>query len=288
MNAPVELFLEQGSQEWRDKRRTTRPASKAGVVMQVSPYEKWEDLADWYLGKEKEISEHQQKIFQHGHDLEPILRKAFSPSMKPTVFQYGDYLASLDGWNGELLEIKAPASGKKSKTWKAAVEGKIEDHYFFQTQQQMYVTGAKKAYFLVGISADEYIVIEVQRDEIAIQKLLDAWDKFFDFLLTYQPKEVDERTDRTWELAALQWQEAKEEADKANERLEVAKKALLTLANATKTHGAGVTVTKSQRPTAIDYATIPQLKGVDLEQYRKTNKDGTKFTNVITISFDKE
>ena len=41
------------------------------------------------------------------------------------------------------------------------------------------------------------------------------------------------------------------------------------MATAPRTYGCGVEVLKSSRKGAIDYSAIPELRGIDLEQYRK-------------------
>lgn len=284
MSALIKHEMEQGSPEWHQKRRTMRTASNAGTVMKCSPYSDWNKLAAFYNGNDEEISDFQKSIFQHGHDLEPVLREAFGNGFAPTVFEHGDYMASLDGWNGkDVLEIKAPATGKKSKTWKSASDGKIEPHYEWQIHHQLFVTGAEKAFFLVGVSADEYQVIEVARDEEKIKQLLAGWDAFFDWMITeYQAETVDERNDAEWQAAARAYVSAKLEADVCTAKMEEAKAALIGLSQAKKSHGAGVTVTKSFRKGAIDYAKVPQLKDVDLEPYRK------KDTETTTITLEKE
>jgi hypothetical protein len=41
------------------------------------------------------------------------------------------------------------------------------------------------------------------------------------------------------------------------------------MATARRTYGSGVEVLKSSRKGSVDYSAVPELRGVDLEPYRK-------------------
>ena len=54
----------------------------------------------------------------------------------------------------------------------------------------------------------------------------------------------------------------------ADDKLEVARKALLALAEHPKEQGAGVSVTRFWKQGSVSYKTIPELKVVGLDAYR--------------------
>jgi hypothetical protein len=62
--------------------------------------------------------------------------------------------------------------------------------------------------------------------------------------------------------------EARRLAERAEEELEAAKKALVALASHPSERGAGVVVSQYFRRGAIEYKRIPALVGVDLDAFR--------------------
>jgi len=103
-----------------------------------------------------------------------------------------------------------------------------------------------------------------------------ADEKLYAPHLQSNKKEYAERDDDLFTFAAIEYQNAIAEQKAAEERVEEARKKLLEICTE-NTKGAGVTVYQTERKGAVDYKKIPQLEGVDLEQYRK------KSTQVWTI-----
>jgi hypothetical protein len=80
---------------------------------------------------------------------------------------------------------------------------------------------------------------------------------------------------------ADEWRAAKEEFDKAKDALEGLRDKLLAKAkeeNHDRMLINGVRIVKTLREGAVDYKKIPQLKDIDLDQFRK------KPSEVVTIS----
>ena len=80
---------------------------------------------------------------------------------------------------------------------------------------------------------------------------------------------LDLSADPQWRQAALRYREVRlrlESAAFEEHRLH----AILTrMATARRTYGCGVEVLKSSRRGAVDYSAVPELRGVNLEPYRK-------------------
>ncbi len=96
-----------------------------------------------------------------GTELEPAARAAYEQRtghvMQPLVLVDGEYSASLDGLTlgGErLLEIKCPFKGRDSTLWQAVSDGQLPEHYHWQVQHQLMVTGAEVADAFVFDGAD--------------------------------------------------------------------------------------------------------------------------------------
>jgi len=281
MQAPEMLTLEQGSPEWHLIRRTKRTASNAGKVMQCSPYGGWESLKAYYAGEDTFKGNAATKF---GNDNEPAARRAynleFGFDFQPEVFVRGDYLASLDGFDPEFnlnLEIKCPAAGRSSKTWKQACQfGTVEPHYLWQLHHQMFVSGARATRFWVYDPIQkEGIEVIVARDEAAIKQLLEQWDAFFAWMESGKeaPEEIPDLSgDETFASAAAKFRHFKELKDMADKALENARESLMAaLGERPKGYAHGVTVQAVTKRGGVDYKAIPQLKGVDLDQFRKAD-----------------
>ena len=156
--------LVQGSQEWLDFRKLHYPASEAPSAMSCSKFEPKtvENLALVRLGvKEYEVTDYQQMIFDRGHeaednarillealiedDLSPItgkksvkgLNMPLSASFDGITFD-GDIIFEHKYWNEELAEdVK---------------NNKLKDAYYWQLEQQLLVSGAKKVIFVTSDS----------------------------------------------------------------------------------------------------------------------------------------
>jgi hypothetical protein len=72
--------------------------------------------------------------------------------------------------------------------------------------------------------------------------------------------------------------QAKQQADVSAAALDNAKAALIGLASHTSESGGGVKVTRFWKAGAVDYKKIPELKGVDLEQYRGKAREEVRVT----------
>jgi hypothetical protein len=86
------------------------------------------------------------------------------------------------------------------------------------------------------------------------------------------------RQDPEWEGAACDYIALKRLADETAEKVDVAKRRLLSLTNHARVEGAGVSVTRFWKAGNVDYKRVPQLEGVDLESYRGQGREETRIT----------
>lgn len=115
---------------------------------------------------------------QRGHDLEPIARLAYELQTGNEVedggfWEYSEYIgASPDGLIGEdgLIEIKCP---KASTMERYIDDGKLPTIYKWQVYGQMLCTGRKWTDFVVYHPDYELLIIRVERDEDAINELIE-------------------------------------------------------------------------------------------------------------------
>lgn len=187
----------------------------------------------------------------------------------------------------ELVEIKCPYSLRDQSVIAADF---LEAHpeYYAQIQWQMICADKQSCLFVVWTTQGVDFV-RVERESDWLDKNMPRIKAFYDLFqqtiadeklyaphLQSNKKEYAERDDDLFVFAALAYQNAIAEQKAAEERVEEARKKLLEICTE-NTKGAGVTVYQTERKGAVDYRKIPQLEGVDLEQYRK------KSTQVWTI-----
>ena len=267
------LELEQGSEEWFEWREGKLTASVAAAVLDRGKYfpKNRKELADSLSGRR---STTQNKAMAHGTNMEPIAREKASETLgrdfKPICVQDGLYAASLDGWDdGWLLEVKCPMSGKDGEIWQSTYNGEIPDHYYWQMVQQIGLTDAEKAIFYVYVDGShtyKYVDIEQAKEDWK-NVLLPAW---MAFVRDYDPEVPwNEKEGLEAELAASLYRSAKETLDAAKAEEAEARKRLLDLSEGQDMTIGGVSVTWYDRKGNVDYGQVPELEGVDLDDYRK-------------------
>lgn len=269
----------QDSKEWHEHRAAHFNASEAGAVMGVNPwYPKTPaDLFDIKTGA-GEVKEN--AAMARGKRLEPIARDwaitALEMDFTPVVKVKGRYSASLDGesFDGHtILEIKCPFRADSKLFNLSGVEGmkKTAPHYYWQVVHQLYVSGAKCCFFVVW-SDTEQNVIAIHRDAIAgdFDSLLAAWEDFGRHL--DEGKRPGQHESQELETLVSEYIAFKQVADQATAQLKAVED---QIKNYAKTSGLdsltcnGIAIKKIERKGAVDYAKIPELHEVDLEQYRK-------------------
>ncbi|MBU0593847.1 MAG: YqaJ viral recombinase family protein [Gammaproteobacteria bacterium] len=286
MNAILKLV--QGSPEWHAHRAQYRNASESAAVMGASP---WMTPYQFWQIRTGRVEQTVTTAMQHGTDMEPRARVAYEAQtgliMQPLVLSEGDYSASLDGITLEgdlLLEVKCPYKGQSSALWQSASTGEVPEYYRIQIQHQLMVAGAAMAHLWV-FDGTEGLLLEVGRDEIVMEAIRAAWDSFQQYLDNDTPppltvRDTATRDDPVWKLAAVFYLNAKRKAEEATATLETARERLVALASHPSESGAGVTVTRFWKQGNVDYKRVPELKGVDLDQYRGKGREEVRVTIV--------
>ncbi|KDN94660.1 YqaJ viral recombinase family protein [Hydrogenovibrio marinus] len=161
--------LMQGSQEWHDFRANHYPASEAPAMKGCGLYDPMtpENLALVRLGiREKEVTDYQQRIFDDGHAAEEAAR----PIVEKII---GDELSNMTGYieTPELaMNISASFDGItfdgetlfEHKIWNEKLAEMVRNNdlspsYYWQLEQQLLVSGAKRVVF---VTSDAFILDE--------------------------------------------------------------------------------------------------------------------------------
>ena len=178
-----------------------------------------------------------------------------------------------------LVEIKCPYSLREQSVIAADFLG-AHPEYYAQMQWQMVCADKPACLFVVWTAMGiDFARVEIEQNWLDknMPRIKEFWDlyqatiadeKLYAPHLQSNKKEYAERDDDLFTFAAIEYQNAIAEQKAAEERVEEARKKLLEICTE-NTKGAGVTVYQSERKGAVDYKKIPQLDGVDLEQYRK-------------------
>jgi putative phage-type endonuclease len=269
--------MEQRTNEWLELRKTKVGASDAPIIMKTSPWKTPYQLWREKLGiADEPVSTY---AMDRGNELEPIARRALEDKLgmplQPKVMLHIErswMMASMDAISFDervIAEIKCP--GKNDH--EIALSGRVPEKYYPQLQHQMEVCGLDEAYYF-SFHGDEGVLLKIVRDEDYIRRLIIEEEKFYQCMVNFEPPELTS-DDYVWQDGA-RWAKIAErlaEIKQIKAEEESLKKELIMLANGMNSRGAGITLTKCVRKGTIDYKSIPELQGIDLESYRKESSE---------------
>lgn len=270
--------LEQGSPEWLSWRRTVITATDCSAIMGsnswVTPYKCWQRKLG--LIPEQESND----AMERGKRLEPIARaqfiELFGINMTPVCVESTEYEflgASLDGISDcrrYILEIKCGGQN----LWDMAVKGIIPEYYMHQMQHQLLITGSDKCFYYV-FDGNDGICIEVFPDPLFSDMFFTkarAWWRCVAFCEAPMMQEKDYKDmsgNLNWKEDARRYREIEAQIKALEKEKEFLRKNLLDLCDNQASCGNGIKVCKSRTTGKISYDEIPEIKGVDLEKYRK-------------------
>lgn len=270
------IDLVQGSEKWLALRKNKITASDMNVIMGVSKYRTPLQLFNEKHGITK--PQEQTESMRRGLELEPMIRDKCEEMLgfkfEPKVIFHSDIsylMASLDGWNpiGKILEIKT-SNHADHETIK---KGLIPEHYYPQVQMQIECTGLNKNYYC-SYFYEDYQIIEVERDQEYIDKMLIEADKFWQCLINFTPPPITDRDyvrqdDQTWADFVYLYNGHKTQMEHHKKRMDDVKQMMIDMSEDRNSIGAGIKLEKIYRIGNIEYAMIPSLQEMDLEPYRK-------------------
>jgi putative phage-type endonuclease len=290
------IELEQNTPEWLEYRLQTRTASELSTVMGVNKYQKLNELLELKkTGKSKPISDFLQKLFDKGHVAEDkarsILENEKQIKFKPLVGEIEidgiKLLASFDGISEDHSVIF------EHKLWNEKLAGQmmtmdIEHHYLWQIAQQMLVSGAKLCIFVTSDGTkDNWVSVHITREYLADMlgglyesDITHAWADFNEKLESYDGKaqvKASDALELMYQRYAIQKAVVDEETAKLDEiKADINNK--IKDIDADVIDGSNFTITKVERKGNISYKNVPELEGVDLEQYRGKSSFYFKYT----------
>lgn len=250
-------------QEWLDWRRQGVGASDAPVIMGVSPFKTinqlWkEKVMGWQQpdnpamarGRALEDEALGQFMMETGHFLTPQVRKEHS--------KYPWMRATLDGWDEEkkiLVEIKTCR----------AVHEDVPDHYYPQLQHQMEVVGVDEMYYY-SYDGSDGLILRVKKDSEYVRSLVEKEQSFWNRVLEgaldlTENEEFNAHMRKLAEIKAVKKELQEEESFHLSQ--------LILFSDGCAAKGKEGVLFQAERKGSIEYKDIPELKLIDLEQYRK-------------------
>lgn len=279
--------LIQGTQAWKEMRKSKIGASDAPVIMGNSPWKTPYQLWQQKLGQCGD--DYVNSAMLRGQELEShareLLEKALDRVFYPKVCQDPAYewrIASLDGITSDekvICEIKCP--GIKDHT--IACQYSVPEKYMPQLQHIMAVTGHEKIIYASYYEPTrDFIYFDVLRDDTYIELLT---HKELEFWSRVQSKQLDpnwrdvKRLDmignHTFDTMMRLYFDAKQESINAIEKAEQYKQEILNYCRYEEAKSALFELQKLERKGSIDYIKAFKENNIkiDFEVYRKPSSE---------------
>lgn len=283
------INLEQGSEQWLEFRRSRIGASDVAAILGICPYggtayKKWQEKC---AGHKTETT----RAMRYGTNEEETLRNMYCDQyqlIRPCVAlsDERDYvMASFDGITADrrrCVEIKHC----RKEYFEMIGDHVAPDHFFAQGQIQMYVNEKSEVCDLVARHNKQVVKMEIFPDKVKQKEMLTVIDNFYyNHMLSFQAPaltegDYSEREDEAFSDLSERWLHAHEALRAATAKEKLTRAELIKACEQKCTLGKKVKVSFIFRKGAVDYAKIPELKKVDVEQYRK---EGVYMCNIDPI-----
>jgi len=276
--------MEQRTKEWFAARVGLVTGSRVGAILGLAPYQTRKEvmraMVREHHGAESEFvgnvatvygTNNEQNAIDDFHMFEDLGKIEEVGFIKHPEF---DWLgASPDGFIGDdtVVEIKCPFSLRNEELpfFKTAAE---QPHYYAQMQIELECSERTKCLFIQWTPA-AYKIEEVAYDGGWMDENLPELAVFYKEFLKeiespekhLEPKIKEIKRDDI----ARQYREAKEALETAQEDMKQVKDLIIkTAGNNNSVSISGIKAAKITRKGSVKYASIPELKGVDLDSFR--------------------
>lgn len=288
--------LEQGTPEWLAYRNGGIGASDIPTIIKCEgAYQTRESLMEQKAGRlQVEHSEYTQKIFSEGHQIEELVRVEAETQLGekfiPCVVQSSGiphFFASIDGMSSDGKRIIEVKSTKKKDFVSMVRSGECPPVYFYQIQWQLFITDLKECTLIVvDKETGDRIPLIVERDDDVICDLAVSAQIFFDELqaLKGTPRTElvsDDQDALHLSQILMRIEVVSDELDQLDAIKKQLAEKLLKKYGANKLENKTFKIQTIEKVGAVNYKDIPELKGVNLDQYRG------KTTNYIKVSLSK-
>lgn len=287
------LNLIQGSPEWLDARYNYCTASQVPVLFNESPYQTPLQLFEEKTLRKELDQADKSYVFEQGHKAESAAREWIKNKWGITLEQSvivstecPDLLVSLDGLSEEKNFIfEAKFTGAKNitalKNKNIPLNERIPAHHLTQVKTQLLGSGAEFCVYFAVDPLGNAAVEKITPDEAIHAEIMEKAKAFMTAVRTGKAPEPGPRDFFTpkKDPRFSQLRSLKETMDEMETKYERLKTQLL---DEYKDHRRvkydGVTISRFIRKGSVQYKKVPELKGVDLEQYRGKSSESTRIT----------
>lgn len=193
--------VQQGTNQWHSLRAEHFTASEAPAMMGVSPYLSRDELLKQKALRlvDAEIDSHKAALFQAGHDAEAGYRPIAEAQINDDLYNITgtrdvDGLPLLASFDGLTMDRSI---GFEHKLWSKKVAAQLADtgepapHHYWQLEQQLLVSGAKRIMFATSDGTDAHsawVWYESKPERRA--QLISGWKQFAADLAAWAPTEA--------------------------------------------------------------------------------------------------
>jgi len=273
-------MIEQRSKEWFKQRVGKVTGSRVGAILGMNPWQKPKDvmrsMVREYHGAKSEFSGN--VATEYGTNFESIAQGDFEIETGLNATDTGFHISSEYEWLGAspdgligddaVIEIKCPYGAKDTGKFKSIIE---QPHYYAQIQIELLCTNKKKCYFYQWSHQGTMLeVVDFNNHWIEenIPKLKSFYDDYLKEIKSPDKHIADLVQTKEAQSLVDEYNQYKQDMAQAKEFMEDAKRRLIKLADGKKTNISGVLVYECERKGNVDYKKVPELDGVDLDQYR--------------------
>jgi len=267
----------QGTKEWHELRRKYIGCSDIPIILGLSPYKTPRELWLEKIGKKEPDGDNEYTL--HGKEKEPIAReklgKILGITLSPEVVFSKDYhflMSSLDGVDfsgNKICEIKCPF--KRESYDKRAKARKPNEIDFAQMQGQMLVNSVENIIFFCYWKDEDFFISECHRDNKFIEDMIPKLTEFYECMVNEKepPDKYIRPENMDWELLAAMYRKGRALKEEGETIEREAKTLMVEYTGGKAAKGSGIRLEASLTKGVVDYKSIPELSGVDLERYRK-------------------
>jgi putative phage-type endonuclease len=281
------IDLQQGSKEWIEYRRTRIGASDSPVILGVSPFKTPFGLYEEKVyGKSVRLNEAMKRGTRREDEARLWLCHHFDMQFVPRIVEHKDHewkFASLDALsynNLFLVEIKWANSIVHS----LAKKDQVVDYYYPQIQSQLACTGLDRGYFLSCFESPdhplEFILVEVKRDNLFIEKMIEKEKEFYQrCIVEMQPPDMMDadyehvKDNLHFDYRCAEYHRISKEIAALEKEKKSHYDAIIEMSSGRSCRSEAFKATKFTVKGNIEYGKIPQLKDVNLESFRKETRE---------------
>jgi len=195
--------------------------------------------------------------------------------------------ASLDGRSDDkrqVMEVKYQGKDAHARTGdpNLSPRRRVGERYWPQVQQALLVSDAEVLHFVSIGDCDTVHNLEVKPDREFQTSLLKMCTQFWQAVQDKKPVALGDRDYKALKGASAliqKWKRLKLKEAEVKDKLEDVRREILELAD-TQGHArylvGGVVISKQLKVGNVDYKKVPQLDGIDLDQYRGKGSSGWK------------